>query len=90
MHRHRGTASFVGSLSAVYLQLLRRNVPTYSRTKFLSVFLCPNRLFGEMLYRTLPDYYPGDSAYTKFLLLVPSFLKDHLEKLLDSYVYKYI
>jgi len=32
-------------------------------------------ILGKMLYRTLPDYYPADSAYAKFPFLVPSFLE---------------
>lgn len=31
-----------------------------------------------MLYRTLPGCYPADSAYAKFPLLVPSFLRERL------------
>jgi hypothetical protein len=43
-----------------------------------------------MLYRTLPDYYPADSAYAKFPFLVPPFLKDHLAKLPNSPINEYI
>ena len=45
-------------------------------------------ILGKMLYRTLPDYYPADSAYAKFPFLVPPFLKDHLPKrLVDEYIW---
>ena len=47
-------------------------------------------ILGKMLYRTLPDYYPANSAYAKFPFLVPTFLKDNLAKLPNCPINEYI
>jgi linoleate 10R-lipoxygenase len=46
-------------------------------------------MLTKLLFRTLPDYYPADSAFAFFPFLVPPIAKDSLAKLPDSPVDKY-
>jgi linoleate 10R-lipoxygenase len=46
-------------------------------------------MLTKLLFRTLPDYYPGDSAFAFFPFLVPPFAKYSLAKLPESPVDKY-
>ncbi|KAH9475928.1 Linoleate 10R-lipoxygenase [Psilocybe cubensis] len=46
-------------------------------------------LLTKLLFRTLPDYYPRGSAYAHFPFLVPSFMKENLEKTNPTLAPKY-
>ncbi|KAH8108998.1 heme peroxidase [Phellopilus nigrolimitatus] len=46
-------------------------------------------MLTRLLYRTLPDYYPADSAYAHFPFVVPQTMRGYLEKLVKSPVAKY-
>ena len=37
-------------------------------------------LLTNLLFRTLPDYYPTGSVYAHFPFLEPSYMKDNLER----------
>lgn len=46
-------------------------------------------LLTKLLFRTLPEYYPRGSAYAHFPFLVPSYMKQNLEKTNPTLVPKY-
>jgi linoleate 10R-lipoxygenase len=47
-------------------------------------------MLTKLLFRHLPNHYPAGSAYAHFPFLVPSFIKEHLKKLSDNPVDKYM